>query len=89
VYPELVIRNEDGRIEGVRYEELAPMLLNEMQQQQQKMATQDAQLAAQALGIRQLKEQQTQIAEQMAKFQDMQRRLAVLIDLKNSIVASR
>lgn len=29
VYPELVIRNDFGRIEGVRYEELAPMLLNE------------------------------------------------------------
>jgi hypothetical protein len=33
VYPELVIRDSAGRVEGVRYEELAPMLLNEMQQQ--------------------------------------------------------
>ena len=33
VYPELVIRDETGKIQGVRYEELAPMLLNEMQQQ--------------------------------------------------------
>jgi hypothetical protein len=33
VYPELVIRDEAGRIQGVRYEELAPMLLSEMQQQ--------------------------------------------------------
>jgi hypothetical protein len=33
VYPELVIRNESGRIDGVRYDELAPMLLNEVQQQ--------------------------------------------------------
>jgi hypothetical protein len=33
VYPELVIRNEKGRIDGVRYDELAPMLLNEVQQQ--------------------------------------------------------
>lgn len=33
VYPELVIRNGSGQIEGVRYEELAPMLLNEVQQQ--------------------------------------------------------
>jgi hypothetical protein len=33
VYPELVIRNSKGRVEGVRYEELAPMLLNEVQQQ--------------------------------------------------------
>jgi endosialidase-like protein len=33
VYPELVIRDEKGRIDGVRYDELAPMLLNEVQQQ--------------------------------------------------------
>jgi division protein CdvB (Snf7/Vps24/ESCRT-III family) len=33
VYPELVIRDENGRIDGVRYDELAPMLLNEVQKQ--------------------------------------------------------
>ncbi len=33
VYPELAIRDEKGRIGGVRYEELAPMMLNKMQQQ--------------------------------------------------------
>jgi hypothetical protein len=44
VYPELVIRDQNGRIDGVRYEELAPMLLNEVQQQQQKIAAQAAQL---------------------------------------------
>jgi hypothetical protein len=33
VYPELVIRDAAGKIEGVRYEELAPMLLNEAQKQ--------------------------------------------------------
>jgi Chaperone of endosialidase len=38
VYPELVIRDEAGKIQGVRYDELAPMLLNEMQKQQQKLA---------------------------------------------------
>ena len=37
VYPELVIRNGAGRIEGVRYEELTPMLLNEVQQQRQEL----------------------------------------------------
>lgn len=45
VYPELVIRNESGRIDGVRYDELAPMLLNEMQKQQQKIAAMEQQLA--------------------------------------------
>jgi hypothetical protein len=46
VYPELVIRDKDGRIAGVRYDELAPMLLNEVQKQQQKMAAQDAVIAS-------------------------------------------
>jgi hypothetical protein len=47
VYPELVIRDESGRIDGVRYDELAPMLLNELQEQQKMMAAQSAQIAAQ------------------------------------------
>jgi hypothetical protein len=33
VYPDLVIRDEKGRIDGVRYDELAPLLLKEVQQQ--------------------------------------------------------
>ena len=33
LYPELVIRDENGRIDGVRYDELAPTLLNEVQKQ--------------------------------------------------------
>jgi len=37
VYPELVIRNQAGKIEGVRYDELAPMLLNEVQQQREQL----------------------------------------------------
>jgi hypothetical protein len=47
VYPELVIRDEAGKIQGVRYEELAPMLLNEVQQQ--------------AAEIRDLKQQVTEL----------------------------
>ncbi len=50
VYPELVIRDEQGKIQGVRYDELAPMLLNEVQQQQRINA-------AQAAEIRDLKSQ--------------------------------
>jgi hypothetical protein len=44
VYPELVIRNEAGRVEGVRYEELTPLLLNEMQRQQGRLADQAREL---------------------------------------------
>jgi hypothetical protein len=49
VYPELVVRDATtGRIDGVRYDELAPMLLNEVQQQQSKMTAQAENMAAQA-----------------------------------------
>jgi hypothetical protein len=44
VYPELVIRDGGGVIQGVRYEELAPMLLNEMQKQEQTIADQGAEI---------------------------------------------
>ncbi len=44
VYPELVIRDAAGQVQGVRYDELAPMLLKEVQKQQQKLAAQDAQI---------------------------------------------
>jgi hypothetical protein len=45
VYPELVVRGADGRIDGVRYEELAPMLLNVVQHQQTTLAAQAQQIA--------------------------------------------
>src|SRR6202035_4844350 len=48
VYPELVIRDETGRIDGVRYDELAPMLLNEMQKQASINAAQDHRVDKQA-----------------------------------------
>jgi hypothetical protein len=54
VYPELVIRDEAGKIQGVRYEELAPMLLNEVQQQA-------AEVQQQAAEIRDLKRQVTEL----------------------------
>jgi Chaperone of endosialidase len=45
VYPDLVIRDVSGRIDGVRYDELAPMLLNEVQQQAAKILTLEQQVA--------------------------------------------
>jgi hypothetical protein len=50
IYPELVIRDDAGKIQGVRYDELAPMLLNEMRQQRmqmtQKIDSQTAKIAS-------------------------------------------
>jgi hypothetical protein len=37
MYPELVIHGADCRIDGMRYDELTPMLLNAVQQQQARL----------------------------------------------------
>jgi hypothetical protein len=77
VYPELVIRDETGRIQGVRYEELAPMLLNEVQKQ--------------AREIRKLKEEQKQFATHAELISLKQQLQAALEKLrsKDEFVAQR
>jgi len=45
IYPELVIRDAAGRIQGVRYDELTPMLLNEVQQQKAQLEAMEQQVA--------------------------------------------
>ena len=44
-YPELVVRDGNGRIDGVRYDELAPMLLNEMQKEHATIEAQSKKIA--------------------------------------------
>ncbi len=44
VYPELVIHNKDGQIEGVQYQQLPALLLNEIQKQQRTLAAQEKQI---------------------------------------------
>jgi hypothetical protein len=46
LFPELVIRDGQGRADGLRYDELAPMLLNEMQREQAAIAAQDQKIAS-------------------------------------------
>lgn len=45
IYPELVTRDEEGKVESVQYHELIPMLLNELQHQQQSLDAQAQQIA--------------------------------------------
>jgi hypothetical protein len=45
VYPDLVTKGVDGKVESVQYHELIPMLLNELQQQQHTLEAQAQQLA--------------------------------------------
>jgi hypothetical protein len=89
VYPELVVRDATtGRIDGVRYDELAPMLLNEMQQQHAQLT---ATIDAQAAEIRDLKQQQKQFATQ-SEVKDLKQQLqAALLRLhaEHEVVAQR
>ena len=85
VYPELVIRDQSGRIDGVRYDELAPMLLNEMQKEQATVATLVDQHAADAAKIASLE-------QKVAEVDDLKQQLsAVLQELKarDNLVAQR
>jgi acyl-CoA reductase-like NAD-dependent aldehyde dehydrogenase len=83
VYPELVIRDEAGRIDGVRYDELAPMLLNEVQKQQSQIDIQAAINAAQAEKFAALENQN---AAQQVLLRRMQQELeqmhSALVNLK-------
>ena len=88
VYPELVIRNEKGRIDGVRYDELGPMLLNEVQQLQGKNA-------AQAVEIRDLKQQQLRTQQQVTELKTLKQQMAQMsvvlqtLQTKDALVAHR
>jgi hypothetical protein len=71
VYPELVIRDEKGRIDGVRYDELAPMLLNEVEKQHSQTTET---IAAQAAKIRDL---ERQLVEMHAAFEKLRKDVLV------------
>ena len=45
VYPELVTHTATGEVQAVRYQELIPMLVNELQRQQQALEQQQRELA--------------------------------------------
>jgi Chaperone of endosialidase len=70
VYPELVIRDDKGIIQGVRYDELAPMLLNEIQQEKAQMREMQAQLAS-------LKQSNDVLQAAMRQMLDKDRRVAM------------
>jgi len=73
LYPELVVRDATtGRIDGVRYDELAPMLLNEVQ----KITAQVEKNAAQADEIQDLKQQVAEMHAALLKLQAKDERVA-------------
>jgi len=83
VYPELVIRDNSGKIQGVHYEELAPMLLAEVQKQQatirtmsEKQDTDTLKIDAQAAEIRDLKKLVLEMQAGLFKLQAKDQTLA-------------
>jgi hypothetical protein len=94
-----VTRDLNGRIDGLRYEELAPMLLNEIQKEQATVAAQAASIAsleekhdADAIRIEQQAAKVASLEQKVAQVDDLERQLsAVVQELKarNGLVAQR
>jgi Chaperone of endosialidase len=87
VYPELVTRDENGVIEGIRYEALTPLLLKEVQGQHQQIATQAQQLVElkaenQNLRVAQNQHQAAQDQQLAVQAQQMQTVLQQVAELK-------
>ncbi len=75
VYPEMVAYDKDGQILTVKYQMLAPMLLNELQKQNAQLQNQDLQLQNQDLQARKQAEVLQLQQEENRKLED---RLAAL-----------
>jgi hypothetical protein len=88
VYPELVIRDSEGKIQGVRYDELAPMLLNEMQRQQASIVSLTTKNDSQAAEISELKQQVMQMGDLAREVAEMHAALSAL-QTKDQLVARR
>jgi hypothetical protein len=69
----LVLRDESGRVDGVRYDELSPMLLNEMQKEHNAAVAQHEadvmKMDAQAAKIASLEQQLAGIQVALSKLQ--------------------
>ena len=90
VYPELVTRNAQGQVEAIRYQELTPMLLNEVQRQQRQLAAQAkevAELKAQAREVTELKAQTREFAELKAQNARLQATVAQQQEREATLVA--
>jgi septal ring factor EnvC (AmiA/AmiB activator) len=80
VYPELVTRGVNGDVEAVRYHEVIPMLLNEVQHQQRQLATQAQKLATQAQELATLKAQNARLRAAVVHQQERDAALAARLE---------
>jgi len=77
VYPELVIRDDKGAVQGVRYDELAPMLLAVMKRQQATIESQAKHAANQDAEMLALKlEEEQKVSAQDAEIAQLKQQLA-------------
>ena len=88
VYPELVIRGANGRIDGVRYEELVPMLLNGAQHQQAQLAARARQADAETQVIRNLEARVEQADTQASVIRSLAAQIAHLSQFKQSMMTT-
>jgi len=74
VYPELVTRGADGKVDSVRYYMLTPLLLNELQKQIRENARQSELLRRQSEEIRsmsiQMEQQERKLESQRVSFEE-------------------
>src|SRR5262249_35765116 len=81
VYPELVTRNAQGQVEAIRYQELTPMLLNELQHQQRQLAELKAQNARLRAAVAQQQERDAALAARLERLEAAAARAASSVAL--------
>ncbi|MBV8357719.1 MAG: tail fiber domain-containing protein, partial [Deltaproteobacteria bacterium] len=67
VYPELVVRGTDGKLQSVRYLEFTALLLNQLQQQARDLQKQTNQLQMQGRNIMELGQQNRELRSEVAQ----------------------
>lgn len=78
VYPELVVRGADGTIEGVRYQELLPLVLHAVQQQQEQLTVQAKQLRTQGQELADVRMQNESLRSALGQMEAQAQEMAAL-----------
>ncbi|MGD0950254.1 MAG: tail fiber domain-containing protein, partial [Candidatus Binatia bacterium] len=89
VYPGLVSNDAEGRPYTVRYQFLAPMLLNEVQKQAQQIAAQQRELGDQTRQLATLKKEVEELATLKEETASLQARLQALEGPGSGVAAQR
>ena len=85
VFPELVVFNEEGQPETVKYRLLSSMLLNELQKQNLTNSQQDVSLKSQQSQIASLNAQATEVEELRAQVAEMSELKAQVAELNQLV----